>query len=337
MNKINITVVMGGPSEEHEVSLKTGFEMITHLDTSKYDVSAVVVSKSKQFYYATTINSITSEDLLNPSSSEAFTGPFAPASSFDIWKNCDLVLLGLHGEFGENGVFQGYLETINVKYAGCNVFSSALGMHKGASKKIFESSGIPTAPFTLYRKNDNIDMIVARIGLPCFVKAPQSGSSKLLGRADNREELEDMLNEFIKVSSSVLVERLITGDEFSCPVLEVDGVPTAYPPVYIKPNEGHYFDYEAKYEGLSDEIVPAPFDDKILDMLKNVALAVHKVLECRGLSRTDIILYENTPYVLEVNTLPGFTSQSLFPKSFASIGGSFSALLDIIIKEALGE
>ncbi len=328
---------MGGPSEEHEVSLKTGYEMLTHLNTDKYEITALVISQNKQFYVAAEGESLTQDELTSPQKSDRFRGPFSPAGAMSIWGNCNFALLGLHGEFGEDGIFQGYLETIGVPYSGCGVFASAVGMHKGVAKKVFESSGIPTPPYAIYRKGDNIDVIAARLGLPCFVKAPQSGSSKLLGKASSRDELEQMINEFIKESSSVVVEMMIDGDEFSVPVLEVDGEPKALPPVYIKPAEGHFFDYEAKYEGLSEEIVPAPHDEDTQTSLKNIALAVHKVLECRGLSRTDIIMKDGTPYAIEVNTLPGFTAQSLFPQSFAVEEGSFDKLLDIIINEELSD
>ncbi len=132
------------------------------------------------------------------------------------------------------------------------------------------------------------------------------------------------------------METLITGDEFSIPVLEeLDGTVRALNPVYIKPAEGHFFDYEAKYQGLSEEVVPAPHDQEVQDQLKMIAEAVHKVLECNGLSRTDIIMMDETPYVLEVNTLPGFTKQSLFPQSYASEGKTFNQLLDVIIQREL--
>lgn len=330
-----IYVVMGGPSEEHEISLKTGLEIVKNLDKEKYAVSALVIDRKKQFYLSESINDLSIEELSNPKESDRFKGPFSPAGATSLWHNCDLAILGLHGEFGEDGVFQGYLETVGVPYTGCNVTASAIGMHKSQTKKIIEVSGVPTPPYSIYRKGDNTAMIGARHGFPCFVKAPQSGSSKLLGKADNQEELESMLNEFIEEAPSVLVETMIDGEEFSCPVLEEpDGTVRALTPVYIKPAEGHFFDYEAKYQGLSEEIVPPPHGTEVIELLQKVATAVHKVLECRGLSRTDIILKDGTPYVLEVNTLPGFTQQSLFPQSYASEGKTFTDLLDVIVERA---
>ena len=333
INKKDIIVIMGGPSEEHEISLKTGFEMITHLNINKYTVHALVIDMNKQFIFAPNCPNITLKDLTSPLDSALFNAPVSPTDSAFIWKKCDLAFLGLHGEFGEDGTIQGFLKTLDIPYTGCGVTASAIGMHKTLAKKVFEASGIPTAPYSVYRRGDNIERIALQRGLPCFVKAPQSGSSKLLGRADTLEDLTSMLAEFIETAPSVLVETLIKGDEFSCPVLEkADGSVQALPPVYIKPAiEGHFFDYEAKYEGASEEIVPAPFDTDLLELIQQTAVAVHTVLECRGLSRTDVIVNDGIPYVLEVNTLPGFTPQSRFPKSYEAEGGNFSQLLDEII------
>lgn len=334
--KKKITVVMGGPSEEHQVSLKTGLEVLNNIDRERYDVSALVIDAQKKFYLAKESAELSLKDLQDPETCDAFRGPYAPQGAVSIWSECDLAYLALHGEFGEDGRFQGYLETIGIQYTGCDVFASAVGMHKTAAKKMFEASGIPTPPYSVYRGTEDIKMIAARHGFPCFVKCPQSGSSKLLGRADNLEQLEHMLTSFIKESKSVLIETMIEGEELSCPVLEEeDGTLRVLNPVYIKPDEGHFFDFEAKYEGKSQEIVPAPQSEEIQEMVKKTALAVHKVLECRGLSRTDVIVKDEVAYVLEVNTLPGFTSASLFPQSYASEGGKFTDLISTIIENAL--
>lgn len=336
MSKKKITVVMGGPSEEHQVSLKTGLEVLNHIDRDSYEVTALVIDHNRKLYVAKESAELTLRDLQNPAGTDRFRGPYAPQGAVSVWNDCDLAYLALHGEFGEDGRFQGYLETIGVPYTGCDVFSSAIGMHKTAAKKMFESSGIPTPPYSVYRGTENMAMIGAKHGFPCFVKCPQSGSSKLLGRAENQEQLEQMLTSFIKESKSVLVETMIDGEELSCPVLEEeDGSLRVLNPVYIKPDEGKFFDFEAKYEGKSQEIVPAPQSEEIQELVKKTALAVHKVLECSGLSRTDVIVKDGVAFVLEVNTLPGFTSQSLFPQSYASEGGNFTELISTIIETAL--
>jgi D-alanine-D-alanine ligase len=332
MNKLSVIIAMGGPSQEREISLKTGLEIFRHIDRTRYAVSLMLISEDKKFFYAREPDDISETDLLKGPESELFRGPFSPEGAVSIWNRCDICFNALHGEFGEDGVFQGYLETIGTPYTGCSVLSSAVGMHKTLAKKIFEASGIPTPPYSVYRNEpEKIEYIGAKHGFPCFVKCPQSGSSKLMELVHSPRKLEQVLNAFSQEAESVLVETYLSGDEFSCPVLEIDGKAEALPPVYIKPREGHYFDYDAKYKGESEEIVPAPHSQELLELIQKTALAVHTSLECRILSRTDIIIHRNVPYVLEVNTLPGFTSQSLFPKSFKARGGTFTELIDLII------
>jgi D-alanine-D-alanine ligase len=256
-----------------------------------------------------------------------------------IWENVSGAFLALHGEFGEDGVFQGYLDTIGVKYTGCGVLSSAVGMHKILAKRVFGASDIATPPYSIFRKGDGekeIKEILAKHPFPLFVKAPQSGSSKLMSRVANEEDLRSAIKELSANCDSILVEENVKGDEFSCPVIEINGELRALSPIYIKPkNAAGFFDYNAKYLGESEEICPPPHDKEIVELIQKTAVAVHKVLECRGYSRTDIIVRDKAAYVLEINTLPGMTAASLIPKAFAAEGGSFSELLDIIVDDML--
>jgi D-alanine-D-alanine ligase len=215
-------------------------------------------------------------------------------------------------------------------------------MHKILAKKVFEASGIPTPQYSVFRHDGGefeIKKILAKHKFPVFVKAPQSGSSKLMGRAENEQQLRNLLTELGNECESILVETGITGgDEFSCPVIEKNGVAKALMPIYIKPNNAEgYFDYNAKYLGESEEICPPPppFNKKeTIEYIQRTAVAVHTALDCNNYSRTDIILKDGIAYVLEINTLPGMTAQSLLPKAFSVDGGKFSELLDIIIRNA---
>ncbi|ERP31250.1 D-alanine--D-alanine ligase family protein [Chitinivibrio alkaliphilus] len=333
--KKHVTIAMGGPSQEREISLQTGLEILRNLDRERYIPAVVLIDEKRQFYFAETGDAITEEDLHTPKESSRFRGPYSPRGAVSVWNNCDICFNALHGEFGEDGVFQGYLETIGVAYTGSAVSASALGMHKGLAKKIFEASGIPTPPYTLYRNEpEKIPHIAARHGFPCFVKCPQSGSSKLMGIAHTKEELHGLLEEYSQYAPSVLVETYIEGEEFSCPVMETAEGVQALPPVYIKPTEGTYFDYDAKYKGKSEEIVPVPHAPELVELLERTARAVHISLECSVYSRTDMIVHGGTPFVLEVNTLPGFTPASLLPKSYLSQGNSYTQLLTEIIEES---
>ncbi len=334
-------VVMGGPSAEHEISLATGREMLLHLDNKKYTPRAVVISNDKQFFYSDTKPSLLKEsDYKDPEKSSYFAGPFLPISSLEIWDKCDVVILALHGEFGEDGKIQGFFDTLGIPYTGSGVYSSAVGMEKIASKMLFEQHGITTPPYSIYRIDGSgmsIDEIVEKHGFPCYVKCPQSGSSRLMGRAESKKSLEKMLMEFSKHSSSILIETAISGEEYSCPVLDYpDGTAKPLLPILIKPVDASFFDFTAKYtDGACEEIVPAPCSDELTDRMQQVALKTHLILKCSGVSRTDMIVKDDVIYTLEINTLPGFTSASLAPKSFAAMGGTFAELLDIIIENAL--
>ncbi|MGM0443009.1 MAG: D-alanine--D-alanine ligase family protein [Fibrobacterota bacterium] len=333
MTKKRVLVVMGGPSQEYEISVKTGMEIVAHMDRTRYDVSVLLIDRRRQFRICDSPDELQEQDYLSPQDSRSFKGPYSPFGAVSVWGRYDICFLALHGEFGEDGIFQGYLETVGVPYTGCGVYASATGMNKTAAKKIFEASGIPTPPYAVYRgEPEKIDAIAARIGLPCFVKCPQSGSSKLMGKAQNKEELRAMLTEYAHYSRTVLVEQFLSGDELSCPVIERDGTPIALTPVYIKPTEKEYFDYEAKYSGASEEIVPPPHSEELIRLIQQTARAAHISLECAVYSRTDVIIQNGIPHVLEVNTLPGLTKESLFPKSYTSRGGSFTDLITEIIE-----
>ncbi|MFW5775401.1 MAG: D-alanine--D-alanine ligase family protein [Chitinivibrionales bacterium] len=336
---MNVNVIMGGPSAEHEVSLSTGREVLLHIDRNKYTPRAVVITRDKAFYCSTGTAIPSPEALADPASSEDFFGPIAITDSDIIWKDCDVAFLALHGEFGEDGLIQGFLETINIPYTGSGVYASAVGMNKITVKQLCEQFGVGTAPYTVFTSSDphtRIEKLENKHGYPCFVKCPQSGSSRLMGRADTREQLQGFLEEFSRLTNMILVESAVNGDEFSCPILSMpNGTFKPLPPVLIQPVKDTFFDYEAKYtSGACKEIVPAPCSKDLTRRIQQTALAVHTFLGCRGMSRTDIIVSDDRLYVLEINTLPGLTSNSLAPKAFSAQGGTYSELLDILIQSA---
>ncbi|KMQ52383.1 D-alanine--D-alanine ligase [Chitinispirillum alkaliphilum] len=335
--KMQVNVLMGGPSAEHEVSLRSGEEILTHLNKDKYRIRAVVISREKQFFFCD-IDQTTPDfqELSSPESSPLFKGPLSPFSCEEIWGDCDAALLALHGTFGEDGVIQGYLETLNIPYSGSGVYSSAVAMNKITSKVLYETGGLTVAPYSIFGRNNpdiTVEDLIQTHGFPMFAKCPQSGSSRLLGSANDKKSLMVLLENLLEESDDILVETTIKGTEFSCGVLQ-DSQKGLYalPPVEIRPLNSKFFDYDAKYsDGASLELVPAPHPFELLEQVKEVALIAHKLLGCSGYSRTDMIYSESRLYVLETNTLPGMTSNSLLPKEFKAEGGSFSKLLDKII------
>jgi len=332
---------MGGPSAEHEVSLHSGLEVLKFIDHDTWSVRAVLISREREFFFADMDNKppLTYDELLNPDSSRSLEGPFSPDNAASVWDSCKAAFLALHGSFGEDGLIQGYLECIGMPYTGSGVYASAVAMNKIASKHLFIQNGIPTPPYSLYGPRfaeSSAEEIARKHGFPCFVKCPQSGSSRLMGRASNLSGLTALLEEFSNQTKEILVETAITGTEFTCGVLEDDsGKLFALPPVEIRP-KATFFDYTAKYStNGSEEIVPAPQPPDIVARIQETACRVHEAIGCYGVSRTDMILSGGTLYVLETNTLPGLTSNSLIPKSYNAIGGSFTSLIDTLIKQAL--
>jgi D-alanine-D-alanine ligase len=212
-------------------------------------------------------------------------------------------------------------------------------MNKIATKFIYEQNGITTPPFSVFGKGHGevtLESLARDHGFPCFAKCPQSGSSKLMGRAGSKQELADLLALLAQDSEEILVESAVSGIEFSCPVLEQpDGSASALLPVEIRPKTSAFFDYEAKYtDGGSEELVPAPRPQALIERVQQTALKAHTVLGCRGVTRTDIIASGEALYVLEINTLPGFTRNSLVPKSYKAGGGSYEELLELLIRAA---
>jgi D-alanine-D-alanine ligase len=345
--KIPLAVVMGGPSAEHEISLLSGRQVLLHLDLSAYNVRMIVITKKNRYFCRDiTAGAIPSaevvaslSDLAIDAGSPEFSGPFSPLDAKTIWGQCDTAFLALHGDCGEDGKIQGMLDSFGIAYNGSGVLASALAMHKIKSKYIFAQNGIATPPFSVVGREYSetiVEGLAERHGFPCFVKCPQSGSSRLMGCARDENALASFLREFGESADEILVESAIKGVEFTCPVLErPDGSVQALPPIEIRPRVSDFFDYDAKYQDNgSEEIVPAPRSAETLAAIAAIAVRVHQVIGCRGVSRTDMIMRDGTFYVLETNTLPGLTANSLLPRSFQAAGGSYSQLLDVLIATA---
>jgi D-alanine-D-alanine ligase len=309
MAKITLALLCGGKSSEREVSLASGREVLANLDPSRYE-----------------------------------TRVYDPA--FDIAKlvkdapEIDVVFPALHGLYGEDGSVQGFLTLLGLPFVGSGILSSALAMDKGATKDIYRSLGLPVAPDTILFADKDIDQEIARIidypGLPLVIKPIDQGSSVGLSMAKASSDLKASLREAFKSSKAVLAEKYLDGREFTVAVLG-NNAPYALPPVEIIPGEGHgFFDYSAKYEpGESQEICPADLSCAETNKIKSLGLKAHLALRCRGLSRTDFIYSSGVFYLLETNTLPGLTSQSLIPKAAREYGLSFPALLDLLVDLAL--
>ncbi len=309
---------MGGPSSEHEVSLKTGENVISCLDDSKYSTKPVVIDKEGKWQ-------------IEP---EKLKGEF------------DVVFVAMHGTYGEDGTVQAILEEADLPYTCSTVLPSALTMNKYLSLRLLKDHGLDIPYSVLVSKFKWQDMpsivlyqIKHYIGYPVVVKPNDNGSSVATTIVENEHGLSGAFNEVLNVSREVLIQPYIHGREVTCGVLDHGWPESAYPlpPTEIIPKVSKFFDYRAKYDPTAtDEITPARFSEPINKLIQKTAVQAHKILGCRGVSRTDMILGNDKKfYILEANTIPGMTAVSLIPRAAQAVGISFSSLLDKIIKAAL--
>ncbi len=325
---IKVAVLMGGPSVEHDVSLNTGQNVIENLDKTKYQPVIVKISKDSKWFL-----------------SGKLTG------QLEALKGHDIVFNALHGSFGEDGKIQGILEHAGIKYTGSGIAGSAIAMDKFHSREIFKLAGLNTPKTLKLKKGENymarVNFFVNKITkLPVVVKPCSNGSSVGVQIVEDMANFEKAIAAAFKLDKSVLIEEFIKGRELTCGVLEGftsqtcnNGEVGALPVTEIIPIKNHkFFNYDAKYKtGHSNEITPAPLDDTLTKKVQDIAVRAHQVLGCKGYSRTDMILKNGngTIYVLETNTLPGLTKNSLLPEAASVAGLTFAQLLDKIIENSL--
>ena len=307
MSKIRVGVLRGGPSVEHEISLLTGANVLTNLVEDKYQAIDIFISKSGQW----------------------------PA-----FPEVDVIFNALHGEYGEDGQVQSVLEKKSLPYTGSGVAASALAMDKWASRQLFQRAGLKTPPainlqFSSFKIQDYQKI---KYDLPWVVKPANRGSSLGVSLVNNEKEFHPALSKAFQYDDSVLVEQYIKGREVTCGILEnFQGEKYFALPVIeiVLPLGKPLFDYQGKYDGSTQEICPGIFGEKTALAIQEAASLAHQSLGCRDYSRVDMIVAEDGIYVLEVNTLPGLTKESLFPKAAAVVGCSFDRLLGHLLTLAL--
>ena len=339
---------MGGKSGEHDVSLRSGAGVINNLDPREYTACPVIITRSGHWVCDSTYGAFGPDLPFNGSAflklhsgEESLT---LPGFLLDPETRPDVVFPILHGKFGEDGTLQGMLEMHGLRYTGSGVLGSALSMQKRKAKEMYLQYKIPTPLYSFYLRRqwqENSATIasglVEKLGLPIFAKIPEGGSSIGMGLAKSKDDLKKIAEELFGESDEVLFEKAVKGTEVSCGVLEsLKGECEPLLPTEIVPVTSAFFDYKAKYEaGASREITPARLPPKIIEKIQKTAVAAHTALHCRGFSRTDMIIEGDIAWVLETNTLPGFTETSLLPQGAKACGISYPELLDRIIQCAL--
>lgn len=307
MSKLRLALIAGGHSAEREVSLKSGEQVFQALDKNKYDI--------RRYDPRDDLERLVRE---------------AP--------ELDVALVIMHGRGGEDGSLQGLLDLLGIPYQGSGILGSALGMNKELSKILYQQAGLKVARALFFNKDEapRPQEIIDQLGLPVFIKPVNEGSSIGVTKARSVEELEAGMAKAFRYDRRILVEEFLAGVEVTGGVLG-NAKLTALPLVEIIPTSGYaFFDYDAKYlPGASTEICPARLDPELTQKAQEAALTAHRALQCRGYSRTDMIVKDREVYVLETNTIPGMTATSLFPQAAKVMGLDFPQLLDRLIELAL--
>ncbi len=363
--RLRVAVLMGGPSNEHEVSLEGGRRVVDALDANVYEVRPVVITREGHWRIPegrklTAAVSAVSRSADRPDDPEATIAPkgFDPHDS-DAWtelpdpceallklrnRGTDVVLPILHGAFGEDGVLQACLNAAGIPYVGSGHRASAIAFDKVRTKEILGFHGIPTPAFRVVRAKDLtrrramlIDEWIDEFGLPLVLKNPCGGSSVDVRIAKDAGEITVMLDELAPPAERILVEAFVPGRELTAGVLEDrEGEAHALPIVEIRMKSAAFFDYFEKYNADgATELVPAPIDPEVESAARALGLRVHELLGLRGVSRTDIrMAADGTLYVLEVNTMPGMTDRGLVPQAARAEGIDFSTLIDGLVRTA---
>lgn len=347
MSKLKLGVIFGGMSTEHEVSIISGTSVIKNLDKEKYEVYPIYISKQGEWYHY-----IKPVDEIEIATLGEKLQPIKVISNIvEMLQQLDVAFPVLHGLGGEDGTIQGLLELLKIPYVGCHVLASSLGMDKAYTKVILEKAGLKQAPYCYIQKcaydyvlidsqfnekkysiDELCDQIIQQLSLPVFVKPSNSGSSVGVKKAKREEELKQAIIYASEFDYKILVEKNIDGLELECAVLGNREV-TASGVGRILPAE-QFYTYDAKYSNSNSKVeIPAAIPEEKASQIKQMAIKAFKAIDGSGLSRVDFFLEKDTGviYINEINTLPGFTTISMYPKLWEEQGLSYRDLLDTLI------
>jgi len=326
---IKLGIIYGGISTEHDVSKMSAKSIISNLDREKYEIHEIYINQYGKWYE-------NDEEIYNL-----------------IWtlKELDVVFPVLHGLGGEDGTIQGMLELLKVPYVGCGVLASSVGMDKVYTKIVFEKAGIPQAPYIYVKRKEDeytiinekfeeeeflLEKITSKLKFPMFVKPSNSGSSVGVKKATTNQELKMAIEYAGQYDTKILVEQGIDGKEVECAIL--DGKEVLASTVGEIMSAEDFYSFDAKYNmPESKTIIPAEITEEQIERIRKLAVKAFKAIDGKGLSRVDFFVEKETNkiYINEINTMPGFTKISMYPKLFEAVGISYSELLDKLIENAI--
>ena len=319
----NIAIVMGGYSSEVEISLKSGEVVFNSLDANKYALYKVYILKEKWVV------------IHNKKEYQIIKDDFSVIIDEEHIQ-FDCVFNAIHGDPGENGVLIAYFDLIGMNHTSAPFYQMALAFNKRDTLSVVKGYGIPTATSFYMHQRDEIvtDRIIKKVGLPCFVKPNRAGSSFGISKVYEEENLKAAIEKACQEDEEILIESFLDGTEVSVGVIEYQGKLTVLPITEIV-SENDFFDYEAKYEGKSQEITPARISAAEKEKVVSLATKVYQVLNMKGFSRSEFIIVDGAPYFLEINTVPGMTEESLLPQQAKEASISLADLFDNAIQMAL--
>ncbi|WP_458627434.1 D-alanine--D-alanine ligase [Winogradskyella sp. PC D3.3] len=324
--KKNIAIIMGGYSSEYKISLKSGNVVYNTLDKEKYNAYRIHIFENKWVF----VNDM----------DEAFP---IDKNDFSVLVNetkiqFDCVFNAIHGSPGEDGYMQAYFELLGMPQTSCAMYQAALTFNKRDLLATLKPYGIKTAESYYLNFGDTIneDAIVAKVGLPCFVKANKAGSSFGISKVYKKEDLQAAIENSFKEDNEIIIEQFLDGVEVSVGVISYKGETLVLPITEIV-SENDFFDYEAKYLGQSQEITPARISEDYANKVRTEAKRIYEILGMKGFSRSEFIFKNDEPFLLEVNTVPGLTKESILPQQAAEAGISLKDLFGNAIEEALNK
>lgn len=320
----NVAIIMGGYSSEYKISLTSGNVVFNNINRSKFNPYRIHIFKEKWVY-------VDENDTEFPIDKNDFS---VTVNGTKI--NFDVVFNAIHGTPGEDGLMQAYFELLNIPQTSCDYYQAALTFNKRDMLSVLKPYGIKTAESYYLNLGDeiNVDTILAKVGLPCFVKPNKSGSSFGISKVKTAAEFLPAIENAYKEDDEIIIESFLDGTEVSVGVINYKGTVTVLPITEIV-SENDFFDYEAKYLGKSKEITPARISDELKIKIETVAKRAYEVLKMKGFSRSEFIIVNNEPHMLEMNTIPGLTTESILPQQAREAGISLPELFENAIELAL--
>ena len=322
--KKNIAIIMGGYSSEIDISIKSGNVVYSHLNKEKFNAFRVLILKEKWVVLG-------AQEYEFPIDKNDFS-----FTQNNIKTTFDCVFNAIHGAPGENGQLLAYFNLINLKHTSAPFYQMALTFNKRDTLSAVKAYGIKTATSIYLNKGAkiNLDYIISTVGLPCFIKPNNAGSSYGISKVHTKNEILPALEKAYKEDSEILIESFLDGTEVSVGIIQYRGETKVLPITEIV-SENDFFDYEAKYEGKSQEITPARISLTQQAKLEKVAIKVYDILNISGFSRSEFIFVDSEPYFIEINTVPGLTEESILPQQAQVAGISLAELFESAIAAAL--